>query len=224
MALPRRGVDPNGLETAVSVRFKPARGLSGMTATVRLPDRTRLHILPGDSPMTNPNTTSAERVRVWDPFVRFFHWSLAVAVLIAFLTGDELEGLHVVVGYFIMGLIAARLVWGVIGPRYARWWNFVCGPKAVMAYFWDVMRGHPKRYLGHNPTGGAMAVVLILGLILTTLTGLATQSIKDLKDIHEFFAYATLCLIPLHLIGVAFASFQHKENLVQAMIDGYKRP
>ncbi|WP_295391740.1 cytochrome b/b6 domain-containing protein [uncultured Thiodictyon sp.] len=173
--------------------------------------------------MTDPSTT-AERVRVWDPFVRFFHWSLAVAVLIAFLTGDELEDLHVAVGYFIMGLLAARLVWGVIGPRHARWWNFVRGPTAVKAYAWEVLRGHPKRYLGHNPTGGAMAVLLILGLILTTLTGLATQSAHAWKDVHEFLAYATLALVPLHLIGVAVASFQHKENLVRGMIDGYKRP
>jgi len=166
---------------------------------------------------------STERVRVWDPFVRFFHWSLAIAVLIAFLTGDALEGLHVFVGYVVMGLIAARLVWGVIGPRHARWWDFVRGPTAIKAYLGDVRRGHPARYLGHNPAGGAMAVALIAGLILTTLTGLAAQSVHGLKGVHELIAYATLCLVPLHLLGVAVASFQHKENLVRGMIDGYKR-
>ncbi|UHD16497.1 cytochrome b/b6 domain-containing protein [Thiocapsa bogorovii] len=190
--------------------------------------------------MTNPSTAvaqhgdlathpaasvvdSPERVRVWDPFVRFFHWSLAVAVLIAFVTGDELEGLHVFVGYVVMGLIAARLVWGVIGPKHARWWDFVRGPRAIKAYLGDVLRGHPARYLGHSPAGGAMAVALIAGLVLTTLSGLAAQSVHGLKEVHELIAYATLCLVPSHLLGVAVASFQHKENLVRGMIDGYKR-
>jgi cytochrome b len=166
---------------------------------------------------------SPERVRVWDPFVRFFHWSLTGAVLIAFLTGDALEGLHFFVGYVVMGLIAARLVWGTIGPKHARWWDFVRGPRAVKAYLGDVLRGHPARYLGHNPAGGAMAVALIAGLVLTTLSGLAAQSVHGLKEVHELVAYATLCLVPLHLLGIAVASFQHKENLVRGMIDGYKR-
>ena len=144
-------------------------------------------------------------------------------MLIAFLTGDELEGLHVFVGYVVMGLIAARLVWGVIGPKHARWWEFVRGPRAIKAYLGDVLRGHPARYLGHNPAGGAMAVALIAGLVLTTLSGLAAQSVHGLKDVHELIAYATLCLVPLHLLGIAVASFQHKENLVRGMIDGYKR-
>ena len=172
---------------------------------------------------TDPTAIEPERVRVWDPFVRFFHWSLTLAVLIAFLTGDTLEGLHVFAGYVVMGLIAARMVWGLIGPRHARWWDFVRGPRAIKAYVGDVLRGHPARYLGHNPAGGAMAVALIAGLILTTLSGLAAQSVHGLKDVHEVIAYATLCLVPLHLIGVAVASVQHKENLVRGMIDGYKR-
>ena len=181
---------------------------------------------PAGIPATHPTVTAPdepERVRVWDPFVRFFHWALAGAVLIAFLTGDELEGLHVLAGYVVMGLIAARLVWGLIGPRHARWWDFVRGPSAIKVYLRDVLRGHPTRYLGHNPAGGAMAVALIAGLILTTLTGLAAQSVHGLKGIHELIAYATLCLVPLHLLGVAVASFQHRENLVRGMIDGYKR-
>ncbi len=170
-----------------------------------------------------PLADGPERVRVWDPFVRFFHWSLTGAVLIAFLTGDALEGLHVFAGYVVMGLIAARLVWGVIGPKHARWWDFVRGPRAIEAYLGDVLRGHPARYLGHSPAGGAMAVALIAGLVLTTLSGLVAQGVHGLKEVHELIAYATLCLVPLHLLGVALASFQHKENLVRAMIDGYKR-
>ncbi|WP_295383773.1 cytochrome b/b6 domain-containing protein [uncultured Thiodictyon sp.] len=189
-------------------------------------------------PGTNP---PAERVRVWDPFVRLFHWGLASAVLIAFLTEDELLELHTWAGYTALALIAVRLVWGLIGTRHARWSQFVRGPRATLAYMGEIVRGHPARYLGHNPAGAAMAVALIAGFALTSITGvmvlgasefagpfasamagLSAGSAHDLKDAHEFIAWATLALVPLHLLGVALASRQHHENLVRGMIDGYK--
>jgi cytochrome b len=170
-----------------------------------------------------PASQEPERVRVWDPFLRVFHWGLAAAVGIAFATEDELDELHTATGYVVMGLIGVRLLWGLVGPRHARWRDFVRGPRAVLAYLGDVLRGHPARYLGHNPAGGAMAVALICGLLATTLTGLAALSNEGMEDIHEALAYGTLFLVPLHLLGVALASLQHRENLVHAMIDGYKR-
>jgi cytochrome b len=186
-------------------------------------------------------TNPAGRVRVWDPFVRVFHWGLAGAVLIAFLTEDELLGLHTWAGYTVLGLIAARLAWGLIGTRHARFSEFVRGPRATLAYLRDILRGHPARYLGHNPAGAAMAIALIAGFLATSVTGLmvlgagemagplapylsnvSSGAAHDLKEIHEVLAWGTVFLIPLHLIGIAAASLQHKENLVRAMIDGYK--
>jgi cytochrome b len=177
---------------------------------------------PGQHP-PGPASQESERVRVWDPFVRVFHWGLAAAVGIAFATEDEPQELHTAAGYVVMGLIGARLLWGLIGPRHALWSDFVRGPRAVVAYLGDIVRGHPARYLGHNPAGGAMAVALICGLLATTLTGLAALSNEGMENVHEALAYGTLFLVSLHLLGVALASFQHRENLVHAMIDGYKR-
>ena len=73
-------------------------------------------------------------VKVWDPFVRIFHWSLAALVLIAFLTGDEAVLIHVAVGYAIVGLVAARIVWGFIGPPHARFSDFVKSPTETLRY------------------------------------------------------------------------------------------
>lgn len=181
-------------------------------------------------------------VRVWDPFVRLFHWGLAGAVLIAFATEDELLGLHTWAGYTVLALIGARLIWGLIGPSHARWLDFVRGPRATLAYLGTVLRGHPARYLGHNPAGAAMVVALLLGATATAVTGLAVlgagefagplaplmqgvsaRGAHELKEVHEFLAYATLMLVPLHLLGVFLASLQHRENLIRGMIDGYKR-
>ena len=72
-------------------------------------------------------------VRVWDPLVRVFHWSLALTFAAAWLTGEEESALHDVFGYVILGLIAVRVVWGVLGSRYARFSDFVRGPATVVA-------------------------------------------------------------------------------------------
>jgi cytochrome b len=85
-------------------------------------------------------------------------------------------------------LIGARLLWGLVGPRHARWRDFVRGPRAVLAYLGGVLRGHPARYLGHTPAGGAMAVALICGLLATTLTGLAALSNEGIADVQEALA------------------------------------
>jgi cytochrome b len=188
-------------------------------------DRIDTAVAPSDPVQHPPAPASqeSERVRVWDPFVRVFHWGLAAAVGIAFATEDGLQELHTAAGYAVMGLIGARLLWGLIGPRHALWSDVVRGPRAVAAYLGDIVRGHPARHLGHNPAGGAMAVALICGLLATTLTGLAALSNAGMENVHEALAYGTLFLVSLHLLGVALASFQHRENLVHAMIDGYKR-
>ena len=199
-------------------------------------------------PMSTPSivdpavTAPAAQVRVWDPVVRLFHWGLAGAVLIAFVTEDEWLELHTWAGYAVLGLIATRLLWGFIGSRYARWAECVRGPRATLAYLWEILRGHPARYLGHNPAGAIMALALIAGFGVTAITGLmvlgasefagplapylqevSAATAHDLKEAHEFIAWATLALVPLHLLGVVLASRQHHENLVRSMIDGYKR-
>ena len=90
-------------------------------------------------------------VKVWDPFVRVFHWSLVALFAIAFVTGDEIEWLHLVAGYSIAGLVALRLVWGFIGPRHARFADFVKGPRAVATFLKQSARLEAPRHLGHNP-------------------------------------------------------------------------
>jgi cytochrome b len=181
-------------------------------------------------------------VRVWDPLVRLFHWSLAASFTIAFVTEDDLLALHVWAGYLISGLILIRVLWGFVGPRHARWSDFVKEPAEIVAYLKAAVRSRAARYLGHNPAGGAMVVALMLSLTVTSLTGLAVYGAQELsgpmapllsglsegwahalEDIHEVLANLTLLLVLLHVAGVAFASLEHRENLVRAMITGLKR-
>ncbi len=110
-------------------------------------------------------------VRVWDPLIRIFHWSLVVFFAVAWLTADELQPVHEIAGYAVAGLIAFRLAWGVIGSRYARFAQFMRGPAATFSYLGDMARGRERRYLGHNPAGAAMVVALLVTLSGTALTG-----------------------------------------------------
>jgi cytochrome b len=167
-------------------------------------------------------------VKVWDPFVRTFHWSLVACFVIAYATGDELERVHVAAGYVIAGLLAARIVWGFVGPRHARFSDFIRPPREVLAYVRDVLMFRAPRYSGHNPAGGAMIVALLIALAGTCATGymMATDAFwgsKLVEHVHEFLANLTVGLVVAHVIGVLIMSFQHRENLVASMISGRKR-
>ncbi len=181
-------------------------------------------------------------VKVWDPLVRIFHWTLVTAFFIAYFTEEDLLTPHVYAGYVVAGLLAFRIVWGFVGTRHARFSDFVRRPAEVATYLKSIAAGRPRRYIGHNPAGGAMVVALLLALIMTTISGLAIYGADEaagplatalagtgefwteiLEEGHELFANLTLLLVALHVAGVVVASRQHDENLVRAMIDGRKR-
>ncbi|MES0371981.1 MAG: cytochrome b/b6 domain-containing protein [Mariprofundaceae bacterium] len=115
---------------------------------------------------------SNESVKVWDILIRVFHWSLAIFFLLAYVTGDELEIMHAYIGYIIIGLLGLRIIWGIIGTQYARFTNFIYSPKTIMSYLKSLLTSSPKHYLGHNPAGGAMVIVMILFLTLVSWSGL----------------------------------------------------
>ncbi|MDP6884055.1 MAG: cytochrome b/b6 domain-containing protein, partial [Rhodospirillales bacterium] len=112
-------------------------------------------------------------IPVWDPFIRLFHWSLAASFLVAYLTEDDFLGLHVWSGYVAGILIVLRLPWGFVGPRHARFSNFVRRPAESIAYMRQLLALRAPRHLGHSPAAGAMIVVLMVAVTLTVLSGLA---------------------------------------------------
>ena len=168
-------------------------------------------------------------VRVWDPFVRVFHWSQAALIAVAWLTEDGPKTLHQTAGYIIAGMLALRVVWGFVGPRHARFSDFVRGPSTVLGYLRAMVAGREPRYLGHNPAGGAMVVALLLTVAGTAMTGWlqttdAFWGSSVMEEIHETLASLILVLVAAHLAGVALASMRHDENLARSMVDGRKRP
>ena len=166
-------------------------------------------------------------VLVWDRFVRVFHWSLVGLIAAAWLT-EDLKTVHHWIGYAVLALVAARLVWGVIGSRHARFADFVRGPARVLAYLRDLMAGRERRYLGHNPAGGAMIVALLATILVTCISGwlMLTDRFwgsEAMEQIHDAAATLVLVLVACHIAGVVWESLRHRENLVRAMVTGRKR-
>ena len=167
-------------------------------------------------------------VRVWDRFVRTFHWSLVSLFALAFLTGDEMETVHEMAGYAIAALVAARIAWGFFGSRHAMFTDFVRPPREVAVFLKDMISGRAKRHLGHNPAGGMMILALIAMIGLICLSGFLMTTdtfwgVDWVEELHELAVWSALGLIALHLGGVIFASLEHKENLVKSMFTGKKR-
>lgn len=182
-------------------------------------------------------------VKVWDPLVRVFHWALVAGFFAAYLTAGEAETAHVWLGYAVLGLVAVRILWGFVGTVHARFADFVHGPASVLTDLKLTLQRRAPRYLGHSPVGGAMVVALLVFLLATTLSGIAVYGADEhagpmasmmagvshdteevLEEVHEVCANVTLGLVVLHILGVAFTSFAHRENLVRAMFTGRKRP
>ncbi|PWV60550.1 cytochrome b/b6 domain-containing protein [Plasticicumulans acidivorans] len=185
--------------------------------------------------------TPSDEIKVWDPLVRVFHWTLVSAFTLAFFTEDELQDIHVLAGYTVFGLLLVRAVWGFIGPRHARFADFAYPPREVLRYTLAVLRGRAERHLGHNPAGGAMIFALLGMLLLTTTLGLSlygargegplgtllgdvsTDTADWLRAAHVFCAWSTVVLVGGHLLGVVWESLLHRENLPRSMVTGRKR-
>lgn len=171
---------------------------------------------------------SETTVKVWDPFVRLFHWSLVASFAVAWLSADEWDDLHEWAGYAAGALIAFRLIWGLIGPDYARFTQFVRSPGRVVGFLKSMAERQEKRYLGHNPAGAAMIIALLLTMAAVATTGYmytldAFWGVEWVEEAHEVLAHVLLVLVLVHIGGVLYASHAHRENLVKAMLTGRKR-
>jgi cytochrome b len=179
--------------------------------------------------MKTVSASPADRPRtlVWDAPVRVFHWLIVLSFAVAWLSAESerWQLVHVTAGYTMAGLVAFRLLWGLVGTKYARFGDFVRGPRAVLAYLKSLVRGRPEHHAGHNPAG-ALAIVALLALAaLTTFTGWANDSELGghwLEEVHEALASGMLTLVIVHVLAVLASSWLHRENLVGAMIHGRK--
>lgn len=173
------------------------------------------------------NVNANAKILVWDAPVRVFHWLLALSFAGAYVTAesDRWLAVHVTLGYTMAALVAFRLVWGLLGTRYARFGSFVRGPAALVRYGRALLSGRPEHHVGHNPAG-AVAIVLLLslsmGIVTTGWLFYDVSGANWLKELHEGAAGLMLAVVALHIGGAVLTSLLHRENLVRAMINGKK--
>ena len=179
-----------------------------------------------------------KEIKVWDPLVRIFHWSLVFFFFLAYITEDDWMTIHSYAGYTVASLVSFRLLWGIIGTRFARFNNFVTSFAVIKVYLKQLFSGNAKHYIGHNPAGGMMIVILLICLILTTITGISLFATEGhgpfagtflsqwsgdvVEEIHEFSANFTVLMVVIHVAGVLVSSLLHKENLIRSMVTGKK--
>ncbi|MCK5445670.1 MAG: cytochrome b/b6 domain-containing protein [Rhodospirillaceae bacterium] len=188
----------------------------------------------GPSIVQNPN--APRRLTVWDLPTRIFHWSFAFMVIFAFAT-HEADGaflwLHVYSGTLLIGFVAFRLVWGVIGSRYVLFADFVRNPTEVAEYAARLFTFRAPYVAGHNPLGGWMVIVMLGVVALTSLTGmtitedgyvgpLAHLAFGEMDDLHEGLGGFIMVLAAAHVVGVLAHLVLTRENLPRAMITGIK--
>ena len=172
--------------------------------------------------------TSLKQVRVWDPFVRMFHWSLVLAMLAnAFFTrGDSL--IHQGIGYFVAAMVSARVIWGFTGSAYARFASFPPDVAASIEQLSDIAVGRKTLHVGHTPLGALMIYNLLCTIMVICISGylMTTDAFWGAdwpEHLHKAaVTWAELSAV-LHIVAVVAESFRTKVNLPGAMITGYKR-
>ena len=181
-----------------------------------------------------------QRILIWDVPTRLFHWTLALSFAGAWLTSesDPWLGVHVFLGYLMLGLVGFRVVWGLVGTHYARFASFWFGPKAALTYASQMLTGTAKRHVGHNPAGSLAIYLLLLLTVVVGVTGFFTLGGEEqqgavsgwlgivqgrtFKKLHELAAIAMLLLVLGHIAGVVVESLMHRENLARSMLTGSK--
>lgn len=178
---------------------------------------------------------------VWDIPVRLFHWLLVLCLLGQWLTAEVLEDamdIHFYIGYFTLGLIIFRLIWGFVGTKYAKFNSFMAGPKAILAYSKSVMSKQHTLSIGHNALGGLLLPAVIILVGLQAISGLFTSddivfagpyyegANADLQQwmqwLHHNIFNVLLGIIGLHLVAIGWYLIFLKHNLIRPMLDGKK--
>ena len=162
---------------------------------------------PADTAPTSGHTRSVRKVLIWDAPVRVFHWLMVLSFAGAYVTAESERWrlVHVTLGYTMAGLVAFRVLWGLIGTRHARFSSFVRGPGAIARYLRSLVGGRPEHPAGHNPAG-ALAIIALLGMtIVVGATGWATYNEAGgqvFEALHEGAANLMLGIVAVH-VGAA---------------------
>jgi cytochrome b len=173
--------------------------------------------------------TAMPRVLIWDFPTRIFHWLLTIGFFVSAtisLAADDdgpLFSVHMIIGIMLGVLVLLRIVWGFVGTRYARFSSFLFSPQSLLRYLFGAMNGSATRSIGHN-AGSSYGIFTMPGLVLMTgVTGLMISNGNEAaEELHEVASYLLMAVVAVHIVGVVWYSFRHKENITFSMLTGHK--
>lgn len=170
---------------------------------------------------------AATAVRVWDPFVRIFHWSLVTCVVLNYFVIDDGEAAHQWLGYIASALVMARIVWGFVGSKHARFADFFPTPSRIRQHLRRAIAGEPDFHPGHNPIGALMMLALLTLVLALGLTGFmqgldAFWGEEWLQETHAVLGSTLIAFAGLHGLAAIIMSRVERTNLIGAMFSGVK--
>ncbi len=174
------------------------------------------------------NSSKTRQIRVWDILVRVTHWTVAAGITANLFFTQKGSELHQYVGYTVVGLVVIRLLWGLVGTRYARFSDFFPTPSRIKHHLSDMSaRRIDGHHLGHNPLAAMMMLLLWAVIISLGISGYLMEAkifgSKDiLEEIHEILANSLYLLVPLHIISAIAMSYWERQNLIKSMVTGNK--
>jgi len=193
---------------------------------------------PTDASLTKPQRT---QVKIWDLPVRFFHWAIVLLFIAAYVTnslGPTYFKYHLWSGYAMILLVSFRIVWGFVGTHHARFANFIKNPAFTLKYAVSLLKKSDQHYLGHNPLGAIMVVILLVAILIQAMTGLFSNDeifnlgplygyISDelslkLTSIHRQLFYWISGAVALHIAAVLVHIIWKRDNIIKAMFTGKK--
>jgi cytochrome b len=181
----------------------------------------------------------AEKRLVWDLPVRLFHWLLVASLLASWLTREfETRQYHMWIGYWTIGLVVFRILWGFVGPRHARFSDFLVSPSKFAGYASGLFRRDSKPAVGHNPVGGVMVIVMLLVVLAQAVSGLfisddivwsgpyyealGSKFSSQMGWLHHANFDVLVWIIGLHVLAILFYAFWKRQDLVRPMFTGHK--
>ena len=170
----------------------------------------------------------SQDVLVWDPLVRLIHWGVVSMVLINAAIVAKDSPIHLWAGYTMLVLVAVRLLWGIMGTRFARFTAFPPNPFRALSYLRAIRQGDKTVHLSHNPLGALMVYNIWTTLLLIGATGFMMGTVSFfgvawVEQVHELAYDWLLISIAAHIVGVIFDTWRSGVPLVQAMLHGRKR-
>ncbi|MEP3197281.1 MAG: cytochrome b/b6 domain-containing protein [Lentilitoribacter sp.] len=182
---------------------------------------------------------STAKVKVWDVYIRIFHWLLLICILVSFISFrlDEMD-IHFISGHCVLALLIFRVIWGVIGSRTALFHTFIKGPGAILNYVKNPSSEKFKGMIGHSPIAALSVIAMLVVILVQVGTGLISDDEILLQGplakyvsgdmsyqattYHGINAKLIIGLIVLHLAAIAFYRFIKKDNIVKPMVSGQK--